>query len=180
VILLVEDNQLSRNALAATLRLHGYDVVEAANGSEALALLNARDFKLVITDVEMPVVSGLALGSYAQARWPYLPVLVISGRRFSDYVGKLTFATDFLQKPIDSATLIVTVQRLIANRNTQAAASDHCGPACRRKIGMQTWHVCANCKDWPDCDFDEILPDTASQLELCNECRLILASGRCA
>jgi DNA-binding response OmpR family regulator len=178
-ILLVEDSPPSRHALAWILRNHGYGVIETANGSEALALLNTREFGLLLTDVGMPIVSGLALGGYVHARWPHIPILVLSGRRPSEYDGKLRFASEFLQKPIDSATLITTVQRLLAGRRSHGSTIHDRGSGCRKKIGSQTWHVCTTCTDWPTAEFEEISANPGTQLQLCNECRLLLTEGKC-
>jgi DNA-binding NtrC family response regulator len=181
MILLAEDEDGAREVYSWILRNRGYNVIEARNGSKALALLNTREFHLVITDVEMPIVSGLALAAYTHARWPHIPILIMSGHDVSDYASKITplGSTEFLQKPVDPAILTATVQRLLAAGSSLQPTSDCRGPACRRKVGTQTWHVCANCKNWPDSDFDEISIDTADQLQLCNECRLILANGKC-
>jgi DNA-binding response OmpR family regulator len=180
MILLVEDDSGSRHACACILRNRGYDVVEARDGTKALGLLNTREFDLLITDVEMPVLSGLALAAYTHTRWPHIPILVISGRGASEYREKLTSAgsSEFLQKPIEAAILVAAVQGLLAARNGYNVTT-HRGPGCRRKAGTQTWHVCTNCKYWPDSDFDDISIEIADQLELCNECRLILANGEC-
>jgi CheY-like chemotaxis protein len=61
MILLVEDEPESRYALARILRHHGYDVMEAADGDEALGLLAKSQFDLVITDLVMPNRTGLIL-----------------------------------------------------------------------------------------------------------------------
>jgi hypothetical protein len=53
-ILVVDDNELNRDALSRLLRLHQYNVDSAAQGWEALSLINARSFDLVILDIEMP------------------------------------------------------------------------------------------------------------------------------
>jgi DNA-binding NtrC family response regulator len=180
MILLIEDEDRSRSAYAWILRNRGYEVIEAQNGSIALASLNTREFDLVITDIEMPIVSGLAIAAYTHTRWPRIPILVISGHAASDYAGKVCSAgaAEFLQKPVEPAILVAKVQELLTARDGQNVTPQS-GPGCRRKKGTQTWHVCANCKYWPDSDFDYISIETADQLELCNECRLILADGTC-
>ena len=58
-LLLVDDNEMNRDMLSRRLQRHGYDVVTAVDGPHALALAEARDFALVLLDIEMPGVSGL-------------------------------------------------------------------------------------------------------------------------
>lgn len=181
MILLVEDDKASRYAYAWLLRNRGYQVTEAADGSEALLLLNTSEFALVITDIEMPVVNGLALAAYTYARWPQIPILVMSGRPLSEYSEKLLSirSATFLRKPFDVASLVSTVERLLAARSSRDPVANHGSLPCRQKIGTQTWHVCTACKDWPKSGFHEVSANPGAQLQLCNECRLLLAEGKC-
>jgi CheY-like chemotaxis protein len=122
VILLVEDDPESRYAVAHILRGNGYDVREAADGNEALALiqellLQKLSIDLVITDLRMPNESGLVLAAHIHVKWPQVPMLLMSGY-LSEPAGNLVsegFA-EFIQKPIDPAVLIATVQRLVQGR----------------------------------------------------------------
>src|SRR3989442_941783 len=58
-LLVVDDDPASRALLRRYLTGHGFDITDAANGAEALALLKTQDFDLVLLDVEMPDVGGL-------------------------------------------------------------------------------------------------------------------------
>ena len=58
-LLVVDDNELNRDALSRHLRRQGYLVTAAADGDEALALIAAGRYDLVLLDVEMPGMSGL-------------------------------------------------------------------------------------------------------------------------
>jgi CheY-like chemotaxis protein len=122
MILLVEDEPASRYALAHTLRNHGYDVREAADGNEALGLiqellLQKSSIDLVITDLRMPNENGLVLAAHVHVKWPQVPMLLMSGY-LSERAGKLVsegFA-EFIHKPIDPSALIAAVQRLLQGR----------------------------------------------------------------
>ena len=79
-ILLVDDDELVRASGTSSLRLAGYDVVQAADGEEALALLDAAGpFDLMVTDYAMPGLSGLDLIDAARRRKPRMPVLMVTG-----------------------------------------------------------------------------------------------------
>ena len=78
-ILVVEDHSALRDALRMMLEDEGYHVSAAANGREALAALALRRPDLVITDVEMPVMSGLELCEALTATGDRLPVVLMSG-----------------------------------------------------------------------------------------------------
>jgi DNA-binding NtrC family response regulator len=114
MILLVEDEAITRTALADTLRREGHEVIEAADGNKALALLQESHFDLIITDVILPKQSGFVLVARIRVTWPHMPILLISGQ-LSREVGKnvSTGFTQFIQKPVDPVELVVTVKRLL-------------------------------------------------------------------
>ena len=80
-ILIVEDDGAVRNAVRRLLERHGYDVLEAANGGDALVALaeSPRPVDLVISDMVMPEMSGLQLRQQLRKLRPSLPVLLMSG-----------------------------------------------------------------------------------------------------
>ena len=82
VVLVVEDEPLIRMDAMAMIEEAGYEVVEASNANEAIAILQLRtDIRTVITDVEMPgSMDGLKLARYIHQRWPPIQLLVTSGR----------------------------------------------------------------------------------------------------
>ena len=114
MILLVEDEAITRNAFADALRREGQQVVEAADGLQALSLLNRYHIDLVITDLVMPRLNGFEVVARIRSKRPHLPILLISayisqegGRIISDG------SAEFMHKPIDPPDLIATVQRLL-------------------------------------------------------------------
>jgi len=124
MILLVEDESLSRRAFAQILRSEGYQVAEAQNGVEALEVLNTgtevltkKAFDLVITDLVLPGLHGVNLIHQIRARWPNMPIIVTSGY-LSDGPGKVILEgfAEFIQKPIDPAVLIAAVRRLLPTK----------------------------------------------------------------
>jgi CheY-like chemotaxis protein len=78
MILLVEDEALARRAFAQILRFEGHEVMEAADGVEALILLEKYHFDLVITDLVMPNINGLSLIARIQVKWPKTAILLTS------------------------------------------------------------------------------------------------------
>lgn len=79
-ILLIDDNPLVREALAAMLTSDGHTVLPAAGGREGLARLEAGEaVDLVLTDLKMPGLSGWEVVRAVKARWPHVPVAVITG-----------------------------------------------------------------------------------------------------
>jgi DNA-binding NtrC family response regulator len=118
MILLIEDDAISRTSFAETLRGYGYEVLEASDGAEALGLIEEHHsaFQLVITDMVLPGVHGLNLVNKIRQRWPMLPVVMISAH-LSKQAGEVILGpqVDFLQKPIRPDALLSCVKRLAPN-----------------------------------------------------------------
>jgi signal transduction histidine kinase len=82
-VLLVDDEAMVRDTLAASLEEAGYAVTAAADGAEALALLQApEDLDVLVTDLSMPGISGLMVIEEAQRLRPELPAILLTG-----YIG---------------------------------------------------------------------------------------------
>ncbi len=77
-ILVVDDEPLVCDAVKMMLDFDGHDVRTAGNGKDALAMLEADHFDLVITDFEMPVMKGDELAAAIKARSPKQPVVMIT------------------------------------------------------------------------------------------------------
>ena len=78
-MLVVEDEDMVRAVAERALVRHGYTVLTAANGEEAMRVLEANKVDLLVSDVVMPVMDGPTLGRAARARFPDLPILFMSG-----------------------------------------------------------------------------------------------------
>jgi CheY-like chemotaxis protein len=113
MILLVEDEAISRYGFAQVLQTNGYAVMEAADGQEALKLLEQHDFDLVITDVAMPKLTGFGLVAQMRVKWPDIPILLITAYLSPDASQALLRRNvEFLPKPVDHNELIARVERL--------------------------------------------------------------------
>lgn len=114
VVLVVEDEHLIRLQAASMIEEAGYDVVEARNADEAIAILETRnDIQIVFTDVEMPgSMDGLRLAHAVRNRWPPIQLIVTSGRH---YVGPadLPLRGQFVPKPY-SFDELKNVMRMVA------------------------------------------------------------------
>jgi CheY-like chemotaxis protein len=80
VILIVEDEFLLRIDSAAVIENAGFEVIEAANADEAIAILTARpDIHVVFTDIQMPgSMDGLKLARFVRDRWPPIKIVATS------------------------------------------------------------------------------------------------------
>lgn len=131
LVLVVDDDELVRPVIVEMLEDLAVTVVEAGSGHQALqAIRNRPDLDLVISDVNMPGMDGLALMAEVRALRPALPVILMSGR---PYAGPVDL---FLQKPFTLSALVDCIVRSAA----EGAWAGHCGrspaePAAERPRG---------------------------------------------
>lgn len=117
-VLLVDDNEEARTLLARMLTDAGLSVDTCGSAAEALLRLDGPPaFDLVVTDVIMPgEINGADLAYAVRARWPSLPVLVISGFPVESLQSRQTLLQDFdiLNKPFRKAELLARIGKLLA------------------------------------------------------------------
>jgi two-component system, OmpR family, KDP operon response regulator KdpE len=99
-LLLIEDDETTRHAVAANLADHGYEVVEAADGGAAFRALDAGRPDMIVLDLGLPDVDGLAIIRRVR-REAATPILVLSARgQEADKIGALEAgADDYVTKP---------------------------------------------------------------------------------
>jgi CheY-like chemotaxis protein/anti-sigma regulatory factor (Ser/Thr protein kinase) len=116
-ILVVEDEQPVRNVVTRGLRAHGYNVIEAKHGEDALAVAEAygAPIHLVLSDVVMPQMDGRALFERMRTWYPRIRFLFVSGytRGVIAEEELSGSATGFLAKPFRIEELCVQVRRLL-------------------------------------------------------------------
>jgi DNA-binding response OmpR family regulator len=119
-ILLTEDDDSVRAFVSRALQLDGHKVDTASNGVEALEQLTDKDgrYDLLVTDVKMPQMDGIALAHEAADQWPGLPILLMTG--FADQRER---AEDLSQVIRDVVTKPFTLQQI------REAVSDAAQPA---------------------------------------------------
>jgi CheY-like chemotaxis protein len=117
-ILVVEDEVLVRLCVTDELRANGFTVLEAANGDEALRILNsAVPVDLVFTDIRMPgEIDGVALAQWLRMERPALKVMITSSN-----LGR-SGADVFVAKPYSILSVIQTIRELLGLQGSQSFA----------------------------------------------------------
>ena len=117
-ILVVEDHELLLRALRDMLEIHGYRVVTAKNGVEALEAMEHTTPDLIVADIMMPQMDGYAFYQAVRARpaWVPIPFIFLTAKADREDVlkGKGMGAEEYLTKPFDSEELLVTIQSRLA------------------------------------------------------------------
>jgi len=126
-VLVVDDEEQIRNTLRGVLADEGFEVIEAADGRQALDLLQRTPPRLAIVDVWMPEVDGIELVARMREQAPGVPIIVISGHGTIETAVRVIRlgAFDFLEKPFQLESLLQVVDRALgaAASNTQATAA---------------------------------------------------------
>ncbi|MGV3517654.1 response regulator [Luteitalea sp.] len=116
-LLIVDDEPAVRLLTRHVLEGAGYRIVEADGGAQALQRLgeSSKRFALVMTDLMMPGIDGVALLRRIRASYPAMPVVATSGMVSAERLAELDAAglTAFLQKPYAPAALRATVERAL-------------------------------------------------------------------
>jgi len=116
-ILVIDDDHVVRSSLCDFLEDSGYKVTGVDNGTRGLELIASINPDLILTDLRMPIMGGIEFLTHSMAKYPHIPVIVISGAGLmGDVVDALHLgAFDYLTKPISDTNLLqVSVARALA------------------------------------------------------------------
>jgi CheY-like chemotaxis protein len=112
-LLIADDEEPIRTLLVRALGQDGHEVVTAQDGAEALDILQREDgrFDLLLTDIKMPVMDGIALALAAARDFPALPIVLMTG--FADQreraSGLESLVIDIVAKPFTLAEIKLSV-----------------------------------------------------------------------
>jgi YesN/AraC family two-component response regulator len=158
-VLYVEDEALARETLGTTLGRRIRSVLAAENGLEGLELYLRHRPPLVITDIRMPVMDGLALAREVKSVDPGTQVLVTTAHGDTDYLLKaIEIGVDqYVLKPVDHARLFAAIDRCLEVVTARTAAERHQeererlvrelqGALARVKLLSGLLPICSSCK----------------------------------
>lgn len=117
VVLVAEDSELVRSTVVAAIKKAGYQVLEAANGAEALKIAAQQKPHLVLADIMMPQVGGYEMFRSLQANpaTKDIPVIALSARSTPEEEARLLNAGffDFIPKPLNVVRLLARLKRAL-------------------------------------------------------------------
>jgi diguanylate cyclase (GGDEF)-like protein/PAS domain S-box-containing protein len=155
-LLVVDDNEANRDALSRRLELKGYTVKVASGGWEALGMLEAGAYDLVLLDVEMPGMSGFDVIGRLRNRWSAadLPVIMVTARSDgADVVEAFRLgANDYVTKPIDFPVVLARLSTQLGHKRAIAAlreSEERYALALRgANDGLWDWNLVNNRVHW--------------------------------
>jgi adenylate cyclase len=130
-ILIADDQPMNVDILQMRLAVHGYELLTAADGEEALAVARAQLPDLILLDIMMPKMDGLEVCRLLKgdAALPFMPIIMVTAKADTkDIVAGLEAGADeYLTKPVDQAALVARVKsmlRIKALHDTAQAQAD--------------------------------------------------------
>ncbi len=137
-VLLVEDDRALREALADTLSLAGYRFQAVGSAEAALDALAQSGFGLVVSDVSMPGMDGHGLLAAVRARYPHVPVLLMTAHGTVERAVEAIRhgAADYLVKPFEPGTLLKLVERHALGRLVEEEGPVAADPASRSLLDL--------------------------------------------
>jgi two-component system, chemotaxis family, chemotaxis protein CheY len=121
-VFIVDDEEHVRKTVGLALRQGGYEVLEAADGEEAIAMIQSYStgfpVHVIICDIDLPKVNGHDAIAFIRAKLPSVPVIVLTG--YPDVQGAASLfklgVVDYLIKPAQAQTLLDAVRRAIGEQ----------------------------------------------------------------
>ncbi len=116
--LVVDDSVSMRKLVSFTLKQAGHQVIEGANGQEALTVLDTTKVDLVIADLNMPVMDGISLIRAIRGSWKsrFTPVLMLTteSQEAKKREGQAAGASGWIVKPFKPDHLLQTIEKLVS------------------------------------------------------------------
>ena len=136
LVLVVDDEDDIRGFLESALENEGYEVVQAANGLEALHLLEAGAPELILLDMDMPVMDGREFAeAYRHSYNPQVPIVVMSARPSAARTAASIGACCYLNKPFDLDELLQVANGIV--RGGEAVAAGAGADVPKRRMGSE-------------------------------------------
>lgn len=117
-ILLVEDEDLSRDSLTRLLKMTGFNVRGAASGKAALSFLSHEQFDIIITDLFLPDINGIDILKQVKELSPHTEVILITGHASAETAVKAMKegAFDYITKPLNFDELSILITKALEKR----------------------------------------------------------------
>ncbi len=122
-VLLAEDEDTVREFVSRVLTMHGYAVLEAKDGAEAVELMNQHHFDLLLTDIVMPIMDGITLALKVRATRPNVPIILMTGyANESQRAHNLSvLIEELLSKPFNKDQLMAAVNKALGSEDSEAS-----------------------------------------------------------
>ncbi|MGE3538628.1 MAG: response regulator [Candidatus Tectimicrobiota bacterium] len=142
-LLVVDDQPMNVDILCSRLAVHGYEILTAHTGEEALTLATTRYPDLLLLDVMLPTLDGLAVCRQLKAEpsLPFLPILMVSAKSTAQDIiaGLEAGADDYVTKPVDQAVLVARVQAMLRLKARHDTVAAHATQLAAQAAHLDAW-----------------------------------------
>ncbi len=130
-IFIVEDDESVRDFVSRVLTMHGYSVLIACDGAEAVELMDKHHFDLLLSDIAMPMMDGISLALKVRSERPHVPIILMTGyadeRQRAHNLSLLI--EGLISKPFNMEQLLLEVNKALSKKQDAAysSAESHSG-----------------------------------------------------
>ena len=143
-ILIADDQPMNVDILQTRLAVHGYEVLTAADGEEALAIARAQQPDLILLDIMMPKMDGIEVCQHLKAdpELPFTPIIIVTAKADSkDIVAGLEAGADeYLTKPVDQAALVARVKSMLRIKALHDTVQEQAGRLEVQSAQLAQWN----------------------------------------
>ncbi|MFK4751061.1 sigma-54-dependent transcriptional regulator [Oceanobacter antarcticus] len=143
IILVVEDDPQLREAVVDSLELKGHQVIAAADGKQAILALQQQQPDLILSDINMPEMDGLALLSHVREEHPWLPMVLMTayGDVNQAVLAMQRGANDYLMKPFEPSELDALLQPFDVRPQGTTKSRQEEAPVCAATATRQLFQM---------------------------------------
>jgi len=143
-ILIADDNPENRDIFQRRLAVHGYEILTAVDGEEALAIARAEQPDLILLDVMMPKMDGIEACQHLKAdpSLPFVPVIMVTAKTGSQDVvaGLEAGADEYLPKPVDHAALVARVKSMLRIKALHDEVQEQAAQLGAQSVQLADWN----------------------------------------
>jgi adenylate cyclase len=143
-VLVADDNEANRDILRTRLSTHGYDIVTAADGEEALDVARRERPDLILLDVMMPKRDGFEVCRLLKAddSLPFMPIILVTAKSdVRDIVAGLECGGDeYLTKPVDHAALLARVKSILRIKSLHDMVQEQAARLAAQAAELADWN----------------------------------------
>ena len=143
-ILIVDDNPMNLDILQTRLAVHGYEMLRASDGEEALAIARAQRPDLILLDIMMPKMDGIEACRHLKgdSSLPFMPIIMVTAKADSkDIVAGLEAGADeYLTKPVDQASLVARVKSMLRIKALHDTVQEQAAHLALQSAQLAEWN----------------------------------------
>ncbi len=143
-ILIVDDQPMNVDILQTRLAVHGYEILTATDGEEALDIAHARQPDLILLDIMMPKMDGIEVCHHlkGETSLPFMPIIMVTAKADStDIVAGLEAGADeYLTKPVDQAALVARVKSMLRMKALHDTVQEQATQLAAQAAQLAAWN----------------------------------------